>query len=457
LGGESDLNNIAPMCSQHNREKSQLSLGDFRIKLVLDGFFSTHDKPTLRHLLSFLKDDKKIKGFGSGVVITTENEGVKIDSASGAMQQRLYKCPITGWNYFYATLNVSLVDSDDETDENVGLQPRYLIKDKVFSLFRHFQRHPVLQPSIGRVAGSHIRLFDGQHKVAALLMNERNEFECKIYLDPDLRLLNQTNISAHDNFAQTRFYSSIMILKLGAEFSKDFDEFKNLDHPLVKSEEGFFNYLLNRPNNLLTKAALNRSFRSHLYSSVLDPEKNKLTKYVSNVNRSTDEQPITMDMLEKSIFACFLRREPTADNMASEAYRRDNELANMIELCNMLVEGGLHNWNPKAPDSSYERQRLQRIFGSKSMMAWSELLKDAVSSRLELDDQDERMRVFYRALSPEDLGRIRKIVLRLYDWQRWAAPKNDPIDRILSDKKSAVKDWFKAHGLSISYLLGSPD
>ena len=39
LGGDSELNNIAPMYAQHNREKSQLSLGDFRIKLQLDEFF----------------------------------------------------------------------------------------------------------------------------------------------------------------------------------------------------------------------------------------------------------------------------------------------------------------------------------------------------------------------------------------------------------------------------------
>jgi hypothetical protein len=456
LGGDSDLNNIAPMCGTHNKEKGQLSLGDFRIKLQLEEFFATGDRLTLRDLLLYQKKEKQIENFGASVVVHAENGQVTIDSTNGKLVHSLYKCPITDWHYFYATLDVALLDSDDDDTEGSGLQPRYLIKDKVFSLFRHFQNHPVLQPSIGRLAGSHIRLFDGQHKAAALLLNSRKSFECKIYLDPDLRLLNDTNISAHDAFAQTRFYSSIMILKLGAEFAQDFEDFKKLDLP-TKSEAAFFGYLLNKASSLLTKADLNKRFRSHLYSSVLNDSQNKLSKYISAANRSTDEQPITMDMLEKSIFAKFLFREPTSDDMTSVAYRRDDEQQNVISLCNDIVDAGLYLWDPKAATNHADRIRLQRIFGSKSMMAWSELLADAIAARLELVDVDEKEKMFFRALTPQQANVVRKTVQRLFDWQRWAAPKDDQIDRVLSDKKTAVKDWFRQNGLTTGYLMGASE
>jgi hypothetical protein len=162
-----------------------------------------------------------------------------------------------------------------------------------------------------------------------------------------------------------------------------------------------------------------------------------------------------MDMLEKSIFAHFLFREPTSESMTSDAYRRDDELHNMIEFCNMLVEEGLHAWNPKAPSDDHDRRRLARIFGSKSMMAWSQLLWDAVCAKLDLLDTDERVRVFYRPLSGEELGRVRSAVRRLYGYQRWIAPKEDQIDRVLSDRTSAVKDWLKGHGLTTGYLVGA--
>lgn len=80
------------------------------------------------------------------------------------------------------------------------------------------------------------------------------------------------------------------------------------------------------------------------------------------------------------------------------------------------------------------------------MMAWSELLWDAVCGRLDIDDTDERLRVFYRPLSASEVERVRKTVQRLYEWQRWAAPKDDQIDRILSDKKSRSKIGFGPTG-----------
>jgi len=151
---------------------------------------------------------------------------VDLRSASGHAKHRLYTCPATQWKYFYATVPVDLIESDDESDHGIGLQPCYLIPEKVFELYRHFQRHLVLQPSIGRIVNNRIKLFDGQHKIAGLLWAGRREFEVKIYVTCDVRLLNQTNISAHDKFAQTRFYSSIMIMKLGSQFGADFEEYK---------------------------------------------------------------------------------------------------------------------------------------------------------------------------------------------------------------------------------------
>jgi hypothetical protein len=53
---------------------------------------------------------------------------------------------------------------------------------------------------------------------------------------------------------------------------------------------------------------------------------------------------------------------------------------NPIDLCNYIFELGLHLWNPKASGRDYDRLRLQRIFGCKSMIARSELLADAVAA-----------------------------------------------------------------------------
>ncbi|MDO9541440.1 MAG: hypothetical protein Q7J98_03845, partial [Kiritimatiellia bacterium] len=240
--GASELDNIAPMCAQHNKEKGALPLDDFRIKLRLKDFFATGDRLTLGDLLQYMLKNKDIESFGSSVSVKQNGDMAEIQSAALKYIQALHECPTTKWKYLYATFDIAILDSDDDHDLSLGLQPRYLIFDKVFDLYRHFQQHPVLQPSVGRIVNNRIRIFDGQHKLAGLLWNGRRQFECKVYLEPDIRLLNQTNIAAHDKFAQTRFFSSIMVMKLGIQFGADFAKYKDNEDGQPKTEAGFINF-----------------------------------------------------------------------------------------------------------------------------------------------------------------------------------------------------------------------
>lgn len=453
--GLSELNNIAPMCEVHNKAKGTLSLNDFRVKLRLEEFFAGGDNQTLKHLLNFFKEKKAIKLFGQQITYKENENTIRIETLSGENHQyALYRCPTTGWKYFYATLPVELLDSDDEEDHQIGLQPRYLIQDKVFTLYRHFQQHPVLQPSIGRIHSNRIVLFDGQHKAAALLWNGLQKFECKIYLTADLKLLNQTNIAAHDKFAQTRFYTSIMVQKLGNEFGNDFERYRNLENGNKKSEEDFMRFL-QRENSQLSGAERNERFRSYLYNSILQEPSNRLADFVSSANRSKAETPLTLDTLKKSLFAHFVYTQPTDDDLATTSYRRDKEIVNNVTLMNMLYDLALVSWNPKAGDNDSNQIKLKRLFGSKSMMAWSELLHGAICGKLELQDAEDRERPFYRDFQENDLITIRKVIERLVNWKRWSDPANSEIDQVISDNKSRLKNWFKDRGLTTGYLGGA--
>jgi hypothetical protein len=457
LGFPTELDNIAPMCARHNKEKGTLPLEDFRTKLRINEFFKTGDKLTLKHLLAHLKSKGEITRFAEPVSVKESGDQIIVEAADRVYSQTLCICPTTGWKYFYATLDVDVIDSDDDEDHSAGLQPRYLIPEKVFDLYRHFMRNPVLQPSIGRTVDGRIRLFDGQHKIAALLWNGRRKFECKIYLNPDVRLLNQTNIAAHDKFAQTRFFSSVMVAKLGTQFGIDFENYKNLEDGQPKSEAGFMEYLSRTDGGTLTKGQLNGRFRSYLYSAVLEHEDNRLKNFVSATNRSTDEKPLTLDMLQKSLFAGFFHREPTAEDLTTDTYKREAEVNNLVALINLIYDYGLSAWDGKASGNDATQLRLRRMFRSKSMMSWSELLHGAICGKLDLNDTEDRERPFYRDLSDDELKRLGDVVKRLYAWKRWSSPQNDDIDRTLSDNKSEVKDWFRTHGLSTGFLMGAPE
>lgn len=451
----SGINNIAPMCPDHNRAKGTLSLFDFRTKLELEKFFGSGDRLTLGHLLEYLRSEGTISAYGLPIDVKQQDDIVTIESPKINQECKIYSCPITGWQYFYALLPIDILDSDDDKDQLVGLQPRYLIFDKVFSLFRHFQSNPILQPSLGRIVDNRIKLFDGQHKAAALIWNGHSGLECKVYIDPDLRLLNQTNISAHDRFAQTRFYSSIMVLKLGSQFGVDFEAYRNLEDGQVKSEAGFVTYLREKDN--LTRGEVNNRFRSFLYNSILEDEENRLTRLVSSTNYRTDQKPITMNSLANSLFANFLYREPTSDNMTTDAYMRSSEMLNVVRLMNSLDDVALSEWDAKGGDSNENQRRLERIIRSRFMKAWSGLLKDAICTKLEMYDGDDRTKPLYREVTEGDFQKIQFVVTRLMEWKIWSSPANDEIDQIRLDNDGAIKDWLRNKGLTVSYLLGAQE
>ena len=158
-----------------------------------------------------------------------------------------------------------------------------------------------------------------------MLWGGRKQFELKVYINPDPQVLNNTNIAAHDKFAQTRFYSSIMVSKLGSQFGKQFEDYKNKEDGIKKSESGFVQHL--RLSEELTAGEANKRFNSFLYNLVLDPEQNKVAALVSKSNRSSTEYPLTVDMLSKSIFSNFLYRKPLEEDMASKHYLREQEIS----------------------------------------------------------------------------------------------------------------------------------
>jgi hypothetical protein len=139
--------------------------------------------------------------------------------------------------------------------------------------------------------------------------------------------------------------------------------------------------------------------------------------------------------------------------MATDAYKRDKEIENIVALMNMINDRALSFWNLKAGKNDETQRRLSRIFGSKSMMALSELLKDAICARLEVFSEEDRVRPFYRDLTPLELEKVKTILARLINFKIWKSPGESEVDRVLSDNKSAVKEWFKKQGMDVAYLL----
>lgn len=101
------------------------------------------------------------------------------------------------------------------------------------------------------------------------------------------------------------------------------------------------------------------------------------------------------------------------------------------------------------------QRKLIRLFRSKSIIAWSQLLHSAICGVLDLHDDEERMRPFYRDLNEQNMERMKSAVKRLIVWKFWDSPPNSEIDHVLADNNTAIREWFKNHGLTTGYLMGA--
>ena len=82
-GGSSEIDNIAPMCELHNKQKSTLALADFRTKLRMNQFFAGGEPLTLKDLLDFLRKHGDIGDYGQPVDIAAQDGVVRILDPSG--------------------------------------------------------------------------------------------------------------------------------------------------------------------------------------------------------------------------------------------------------------------------------------------------------------------------------------------------------------------------------------
>jgi len=214
--GPTEITNLAPICREHHKRIGTLSILEFRARLDLEEFFNN---PEARRLDDLHKVKVGSDQYGLKIkaeILDSENK-IKIffDNRTTPLELPLYECPSTGYKYFYAIIPIQNIKNDLE------LQPRPLEMKRLWELYRHLMIHTQLSPAICRLVDNKILLFDGQHKSAAQIWAGRKEIECKIYLDPDVKILKETNLTAHDKLRQMPFFTSVLINKWADLFKEE--------------------------------------------------------------------------------------------------------------------------------------------------------------------------------------------------------------------------------------------
>lgn len=436
-GGETSTSNIGAVCKKHNREKGALTLSEFRDRLGIRRFFEGVSK---RRLDDLLGERLGHQGYGQSVPVELRDGKAVIYLDDGPVETPISVCPATGESYFYATLPFKILRNDAE------LQPRALEPDRVWELYRHLRTHTQLAPAICRSVDRQILLFDGQHKAAAQIWAGRTSIDCKVYLEPDVRRLKDTNLSAHDKLRQMPFYTSTLLEKYAVMAHEDWEAFLLEGGP--KTETTFVEFL--RKFDLSRAEAIKR-VRSMIYQDIIEAKDNGLVEYIAEENRARSN-PLTMSRLGKTFFAEFIAPPALNDEFESEAYHRDEERINIVRLFNMVVELSLADrWAPERDDAAH--RKAQRQFSAGALRAWVPFLRDAIAAGLHLFDQEDRSRILYRDLRDEDFAVIRRLTTRLLSHKVWDDPSPE-LNDLRYDNAERAKDMLKRFGLTTSWILG---
>jgi len=441
FGGPTTIDNIAPVCKKHHRTLGTMSLQEYRDKIDLSRFFEGGEPKYLDDLIRYKTDI-----CGQTIKHELSQSHIRLYYHDSSYDFPIYPCPTTNWKYFYGTLPVESIGNDRE------LQPRPLREASLWKLYRHFQINTQISPSICRMeeTGS-ILLFDGQHKAAAQIWAGRPMIECKVYVNPNKRLLKETNLDAHGPYRQMSFYSHELMQKYADIFGEDWNEYMETEG--MKSELGFYNFLINVKQK--TRAQARNEIALAMFKRIVDDENNGLSKFLSEKNRGR-KQPLTFARLKKTFFQHMLLTPPVEDEFESDTDCREYEKYNLINLMNIISEEGLENkWNPERNDSTHKK--AERIFGAGAIRAWVVLLRDSINIHLKHYTDEERNRFFYRQIAEDDFKYFRQFANKVFSHKTWddPDPSGEISARLAKDDAATAKSLFDEKGLSVQWVLGS--
>ena len=436
--GESEPGNIGAVCRKHNRDKGTLSLGEYRDKIALKRFFEGEKK---RRLDDLLQAKLGPSGFGSPLSVELSDRQAVLYLDAGRYETPLAECPATHEKYFFAMLPVSVLRND------VELQPRALEVERVWELYRHLRTHTQLAPAVCRLVGHSVLLFDGQHKAAAQVWAGRDRVDCKIYVEPDVRRLKETNLSAHDKLRQMPFYTSTLVEKYAAMAREDWDTF--LSGAGAKSEATFVEFMRAKYN--LSKSEAVRRVRSMILQDIIEAPGNTLRDYIAEENRGR-ANPLTMSRLGKTFFAEFVTPPPLGDEFETDEYHRDEERANLVRLFGLVVDNALADrWAPERNDAAH--MIAARQFSAGALRACVPFLRDAIAAGLQLFDHEDRLRIFYRELDDTQYAVVERLLKRLLSHKVWSDPAPELNDLRYDDAERA-KEMLRTFGLTPNWILG---
>jgi len=220
------------------------------------------------------------------------------------------------------------------------INPRGINKS-INKLVKEFEKgNPQLHLSLARIDKGKLKIFDGQHKAVAQILLGIKKLAIRVFIEPNVDRLTETNTNAGSTLRQIAFDKSIMRQlnnTLYSERVKKYQEDHNLNpDDFSFSEEQLVDYF--KGENVNIKKYIIDSIKH----AITNATENKLKDYIDFEGRAK-ELPISYSAYDKTVLATFINSKlilKTPINYKSDegTNPRELEIRQIVELLNIIAE-----------------------------------------------------------------------------------------------------------------------
>ena len=344
MGGKDDPQNLALAHSRCNESKQD---ADLRVARILARFGKIREACVKENRGPNLNDIFLQYG-GSKLKLSLEleldgnNEIVKYSLSNGedsrVYEERVYTDALSGFKYFFVELPIEYLFHDDRINpRSIGQNISKLVKE-------FFLKHPQLHISLGWVevndnTKSRIKIFDGQHKAAAQVLLGVKRLPVRVFLNPDVNILLDTNTKAGTTLRQVAFDKSVQ-RHLGSALYIDRVERYQRERGLSSDE---FNFSERDLMNYYKGES--REMKRYILDAVRDyithHQENKLKEFIDFGGRGK-EKPLSYSTLDKTFYSFFIYKDvldtPINYQLEEGENPRELEKEQILWLVNIIAE-----------------------------------------------------------------------------------------------------------------------
>jgi hypothetical protein len=434
--GPDKENNFALCHSSCNRSKGA---SDLRVARRMSEFERLQQEATARGDRGANLDDvlRKYGGASARLAVRTLEDHVEFSLAESG-DPRIHNCPLfvdrlSQMRSFFAMLPLRYLHHDDRINPRpIGSNVRGLIEEFMKGNPQLHVAQAWWAPSADGLG--EVKVFDGQHKAAAQILLNVESLPVRVFIEPDLKILLQTNTNAGDKLRQVAFDSAVLRhlgSTLYAERVRQYQAMKGLrEDDYTFSEHDLATFFKGERREMI------RYVVDAARDSVTYNTSNKLMEFVEWSGKVAD-RPVSYNSIDRSFFREFIYKKALDSSLSEGLERGDNPRAlerdQLVRLMTLFAEVFLvGQWDPELGGRRLEN-RLQKgeSIAEGHLRAWRIAREEVLSAvmawvRLVIENyfafvgaQVDKEKLLHQPI-PEDLWRRLEAFLRnLADLPCW--------------------------------------